>query len=191
MHMKSNLSFLEKFEIYSSLVISLLALAFSVFSFYYDNILSNKESIIIIDASAEQYYFDGECLVCNVSLAVYNNSKADVSITTLILNIENEKYRFDSADNIILPVNLESNHTEQITIPLQVGIDQNDVDFISKKYGINCTIDPYELEMYLEEGKDIDNAYNTVIKPGMKIALYTAKGTIAEYKRNGSASGTF
>jgi len=191
MHKESNLFIHEKIEIYCSLVISLLALVFSVIAFYYDNILSSKESIIIIDASATNYFFDGECLVRNVSLAVYNNSKTDVSITTLILNIENEERRFDSVDNIFLPINLDSKHTEKITIPLQVQIDQNDVEFIRIKYGTNCTIDPYELEMYLEEGKDILNIHNIVITPEMQIALYTAKGTLAGYRCSSRASVAF
>lgn len=189
MRKKSSLSSLEKFGIYSSFFISLLALVFSAFSFYYDNILSKKESIVILDASGAQYFFDGESLVRNVSLSVYNNSRADVSITTLKVVVENESHRFDSADNPILPINLSSNHTEQITIPLPVEMDKNDVNFISKKYGTNCTIDPYELEMYLETGRDIKNTNNITLTPGIQITLYTAKGSVAEYKRNGGASG--
>ena len=178
---KSQPSFIEKFGIISSFVFSLIALLISIINYK----VEKSERIIVLDAYESNYIFDGEDLYKNICFAIANNSDINTSIIEINIKIDGEDYSFNSVDNSICPININSNETVKTNINIPILIDEVDKEFILNKYGVNYNIDVFELEFYLKNGEDMQNIYNIAYNPRIEIKLKSSKGNEIKFYKEG------
>ena len=169
---KTQPSFIEKFGIISSFVFSLIALLVSIINYK----VERTERIMILDAHESNYIFDGENIYKNICFSIANHSDINASIVEINIKIDGEDYSFNSVDNSICPININSNETVKSNINIPIIIDDNDKEFVLNKYGENFNIDVFELESYFKYGKDMQNIYNIAYDPEIEIKLKTSKG---------------
>lgn len=179
---KSQPSFIEKFGIITSFVFSLMAFLLSIINYKVERI----ERILILDAYESNYIFDGENLYKNICFSIANNSDINISIIEINMKIDGEDYLFNSVDNSICPINMNSNETVKNNINIPIIIDEVDKEFILNKYGVNFNIDFFELEYYFEYGKDGQNIFGINHDPAIEIKMKTSKGNEIEFYKNAS-----
>ena len=113
---------------YAGLVMSLIAIVLSVITMYQSHIMETREAVQILRAEDDGYYhFDGEKLFKNFQVTVANNSAIPVSVVEITIERGEESRTFKISDlPDILPLNMESNHTEMITIPWEIPLSDSD-----------------------------------------------------------------
>ena len=111
---------------YAGLVLSLIAIVLSVITMYQSHVMETREIVHILRAEDDGYYhFDGEKLFRNFQVTIANNSAIPVSVVEITVERDGETQTFEIADlPNVLPLNMESGHTEMITIPWNIELSE-------------------------------------------------------------------
>jgi len=187
----SGITSIEKFQIYSTFILTLLVLIYYIFSFYKTEVADKMENVLISEVFESDYFFDGENLSKDISIVISNNSEVSVSIININIEREFEDYSFNATGDTDLPINMTENSSITKVVTIYFDINETAKSFIINKYGYNCEIDTYELDSYLESDEDIKNENNIIIRPGISVGIITSKGKTIRYERSGGAGGHF
>ena len=116
---------------YHNVIVAYVAIVLSVISLFVDVIQAfPRESIQILRVEDDGYYhFDGETLFKNFQVTVANNSAIPVSVVEITIERDGEARTFEVLPDV-LPLNMEANHTEMITIPWNIDTATEDAQKI-------------------------------------------------------------
>lgn len=167
---KSNLTKLEKFEIYSSFFISLVTLVLSCYIFYCEQIENKKENVSILGEYENNFLTEDRTLSKNISVVISNMSLLDISVTQVIVSWNGGIYTFDSNNCEDLPLNLEANHTSICNVVLDIETTNEQMELLEKIYNDVGEINDRDIRKYIN-----------VLSNDNELKITTAKGTVSEY----------
>ena len=174
---------------YHNVIVAYVAIVLSVISLFVDVIQAfPRENIQILGAMDDGYYhFDGEKLFKNFQVTVANNSTIPVSVVKITIKRDGEAKTFEISDlPDVLPLNMETNHTEVVTIPWEIFLSSSSKSWLDRRY----TNSESELlfpsgdnlkeraETFFEGNSDAVAYYEALYgqrKISLSITLYTAK----------------
>lgn len=122
---------------YHNVIVAYVAIVLSLISLFVDVIQAfPRESIQILRAEDDGYYhFDGERLFKNFQVTVANNSAIPVSVVEITVERDGEARTFEISDlPDILPLNMDTNHSEIITIPWEIFLSSSSKSLLDKRY---------------------------------------------------------
>lgn len=119
---------------YAGLALSLVAIILSVITMYQSHVMQTREAVQILRAEDDGYYhFDGEKLFKNYQVTIANNSAIPVSVVEITIERDGEARTFEISDlPDILPLNMEANHTDMITIQWEIELSAENAQKINK-----------------------------------------------------------
>ncbi|MBQ9521569.1 MAG: hypothetical protein IJR72_03255 [Oscillospiraceae bacterium] len=148
---------------YAGLALSLIAIILSVITMYQSHAMQTREIVQILRAEDDGYYhFDGETLFKNYQVTVANNSAIPVSVVEITVERDGEARTFEISDlPDILPLNMDANHTEMITIPWEIELSAENAQEIKRVF-------------------TQDSSKESEEKPFKPDTIYPSRGTILE-----------
>lgn len=157
---------------YLGVVLSVIAIILSVISMHHSHVMETREIVQILQAKDDgYYYFDGENLFRNFQVTIANNSAIPVSVIEITIergwsmgrvgrDWDMRTFSFSNMPDI-LPLNLEANHTEVITIPWLIQLSQKNMEKIRAAKESSINVDSILLEVTDSEVKLTSNCSYT------------------------------
>ncbi|MBQ9493910.1 MAG: hypothetical protein IJR54_09310 [Oscillibacter sp.] len=160
---------------YAGLFLSLIAIVLSVLTMYQSHVMETREIVQILRVEDDGYYhFDGEKLFKNFQVTVANNSAISTSVVEITIERDGEERAFEVSKLLdILPLNMEANHTEMITIPWEVELSPENAQKINEVFEQDSDEEPLKADtVYPSRGIILDtkNIPDVTTKNGVTIS---------------------
>lgn len=182
-------SFLNSFRAWITLGIALFGLILSIYNAIQTNKVKFEELVTFANVYEDDYYFDGKILSKEISFIISNNSQVNISLIDFTITRGGERVdvHYDN-DSYPLPMNLPSNNSVNQSTCIIKELEPAQIDLIANEFGIDCYINTFELDAFLEEDVNLHKGTTINIRPSLKIVLTTSKGNKFVYESRGGAS---